>query len=144
MTSDRRAEIDANLARAEESITAAQELEASEHHDFAASRAYYAAFYAATAALLAEDIRYQKHSGVIAGVHQHFIKPGRLPRSLGEDLRLLHELRLLGDYGEIQHVPAEEAKKAIEAARRLVEALRKAASATRSRQAEDSDSEADA
>jgi len=141
LTGDRRAEIDANLARAEESLKAARVLEASGHHDFAASRAYYAAFYAATAALLAADIRYKKHSGVIAGVHQHFIKPGRLPRSLGEDLRLLNELRLIGDYGEIQHVPAAEARKAIAAARRLVEALRKMAAASPTRQAEDPESE---
>lgn len=40
MTGAKRAEIEANLARAEESIAAAQELEASEHPDFAASRAY--------------------------------------------------------------------------------------------------------
>jgi uncharacterized protein (UPF0332 family) len=137
LTSDRRAEIEANLARAVESLAAARVLEASEHHDFAASRAYYAAFYAATAALLAEGVRYKKHSGVIAGVHQQFIKTGRLPRSLGEDLRLLNELRLVGDYGEIQHVPAKEAKKAIAAARRLVEALRKTAAAFPTRQAED-------
>lgn len=119
----RRAEIEANLSRARESIRAAEHLEKAGYHDFAASRAYYAGFYAATAALLAEDLRYSKHSGVISGVHQHFIKTGRVPRSLGRDLRLLHELRLLGDYGEVRHVPESEAAKAIQAAKRLVEGL---------------------
>lgn len=129
MTETRKGELQANLARAREAIQAARHLEAADHHDFAASRAYYAAFYAATAALLVQDIRYSKHSGVISGVHQHFIKPGRIPRSLGQDLRLLNELRILGDYGEMQHVPESEAKKAIEAAERLVDALAKLCSA---------------
>ena len=43
-------EIMANLQRAEESLRAAQLLYEAGHWDFAAARAYYAAFYAATAA----------------------------------------------------------------------------------------------
>lgn len=42
-------EIKANLARAQQSVEAAQELAAGGYADFAASRAYYAAFYGATA-----------------------------------------------------------------------------------------------
>jgi len=56
-------EIAANLERAEHSIQAAKELAASGFYDFAASRAYYAAFYAATAALLDEGLEFSKHSG---------------------------------------------------------------------------------
>jgi len=56
-------EIAANLERAENSIQAAKELAASGFYDFAASRAYYAAFYAATAALLDEGLEFSKHSG---------------------------------------------------------------------------------
>lgn len=42
-------EVKANLERAEESLRAAQLLYEATHWDFAAARAYYAAFYAATA-----------------------------------------------------------------------------------------------
>ncbi len=45
-------EIKANLMRAEESLAAARELFNGGHFDFVASRAYYAAFYAASALLL--------------------------------------------------------------------------------------------
>ncbi len=62
-------EIAANLERAEQSIHAAQDLAAKGYHDFAASRAYYAAFYAATAVLLHEGLDISKHSGVIASIH---------------------------------------------------------------------------
>jgi uncharacterized protein (UPF0332 family) len=37
-------EIDANLARAQQSLAAAQALASDTYYDFAASRAYYAAF----------------------------------------------------------------------------------------------------
>jgi len=42
-------EIAADLERAEQSIQAARQLASGGYYDFAASRAYYAAFYAATA-----------------------------------------------------------------------------------------------
>jgi len=61
-------EIKANLERAEQSILAAKLLYEAEHWDFAAARAYYAAFYAASAALLGQGREYQKHSGVIVAV----------------------------------------------------------------------------
>jgi len=48
-------EIAANLERAEQSIQAARQLASGGYYDFAASRAYYAAFYAATAVLLSES-----------------------------------------------------------------------------------------
>ncbi len=44
-------EITANLERAEESIAASGKLVEESYFDFAASRAYYAAFYAVSAAL---------------------------------------------------------------------------------------------
>lgn len=40
-------------------------------------------------------------------------------------MKLLNELRIIGDYGEMQHVPEKEAEEAIAAAKRLVEALGK-------------------
>ena len=73
-------EITANLERAEASIQAAKDLIAGGFYDFVASRAYYAAFYAATALLLCEEMEFSKHSGVIANIHRHFVKPGKLKK----------------------------------------------------------------
>ncbi|RME36131.1 MAG: HEPN domain-containing protein [Thermoflexia bacterium] len=58
------------MDRAEGSIQAARQLASGGYYDFAASRAYYAAFYAATALLLSEGLEFSKHSAVIASVHQ--------------------------------------------------------------------------
>jgi uncharacterized protein (UPF0332 family) len=112
-------EIMANLERAEESVQAAKLLFEAGHWDFAAARAYYAAFYAATAALLSDGREYQKHSGVIAAVHKFLVKTGKLAKEHGKNLNWLFELRGIGDYGDTRHVPREEVGKAIDAARFL-------------------------
>ncbi|MFQ6036660.1 MAG: HEPN domain-containing protein [Sedimentisphaerales bacterium] len=109
-------EIDANLERAEKSVQAAKELAASGFYDFAASRAYYAAFYAASAALLDEGLEFSKHSGVIASVHQRLVKTGKLDKEEGKGLNWLFELRNVGDYGVTIHVSQQDAEKAIQVA----------------------------
>jgi uncharacterized protein (UPF0332 family) len=109
-------EITANLERAEQSLRAAQELLMNGHYDFAASRAYYAAFYAATAVLLREGLAFGKHSGVIASIHQRFVKTGKLDKEQGKALNWLFELRSVGDYGGLARVSQLEAEQAIQAA----------------------------
>jgi len=117
-------EIAANLDRADESLRAARQLAAAGFSDIAASRAYYAAFYAASAALLAEGLELSKHSGVIACVHQHLVKTGKLDREHGRQLNWLFGLRNVGDYGITIHVSPEEAEEAIRAAESFVHAIR--------------------
>lgn len=113
------------LARAQDSLEAAAQLLASGFPDYAASRAYYAAFYSASAVLMASGEEFRRHSGVIAHIHKDFIRTGRLPAELGEVLNWLFGLRGVGDYGGPAHVERAEAEKAVAAARRFVEAVRK-------------------
>ncbi|MBN2129607.1 MAG: HEPN domain-containing protein [Sedimentisphaerales bacterium] len=95
------------------------------YFDFAASRAYYAAFYAATALLLSREREFSKHSGIIAAIHKHFVKTGILSQKDGENLNWLFELRDIGDYGTTVHVPQEDARQAIDAAQLFIEAVKK-------------------
>ena len=118
------AEIVANLDRAEESLQAARVLQTGGYCDFAASRAYYGAFYAATAAVLQEGLQFSQHKGVIAAIHQRFVKTGRLEKQLGKDLNWLFELRSIADYGETRHVPPDEAQKAIAAAAAFISRIK--------------------
>lgn len=67
------AEVQYNLSQAEESLAAARQLSESEYSDFAASRAYYAAFYAARAAVVSTGLIRSKHSGVRAAIDEHFV-----------------------------------------------------------------------
>ena len=116
MTAEHEHEIDANLERAKQSIEAAKALAAGNFYDFVASRAYYAAFYAATAALLEEGLELSKHSGVIASVHQRLVKTGKLEKEQGKELNWLFGLRNVGDYGVTVHVSQADAERAIQVA----------------------------
>ena len=117
-------EIAANLERAEQSIQAAKEMADSGFYDFVASRAYYAAFYAATAVLLAEGMEFTKHSGVIASVHQRLVKTGKIDKEQGKELNWLFELRNVGDYGVTIHVSQQDAEKAIRVADSFLRAVK--------------------
>ena len=123
MTSaDRQDEIRANWQRARDSLDAAKLLLQGGHADFAASRAYYAAFYAACALLLSEGKEFSKHSGVLGAIQKDFVKSRRLSAEQGRALSRLFELRGIGDYGETRHVPEDQAKDALPAAARFVQA----------------------
>ena len=113
MTTKRTGEIAANLESSRASVRAAAQLVSEGYFDFAASRAYYAAFYAATALLLSENLEYGKHSGVISAIHHAFVKTGRLEQRHGRALNWLFELRGVGDYGVTMHVSRHDAEDAI-------------------------------
>ncbi len=117
-------EIAANLERAEKSIQAATELAVSGFYDFAASRAYYAAFYAATAVLLDEGLEFSKHSGVIASIHQRLVKTGKLDKEQGKELNWLFELRNVGDYGVTIHVSQQDAERAVQVAESFLRVIK--------------------
>ncbi len=117
-------EISANMERAEQSIQAARQLAAGGYDDFAASRAYYAVFYAASALLLHEGLELSKHSAVIASIHQRFVKTSKLDKEQGRMLNWLFELRSVGDYGGAAHVSAQEAGRAIDAAEEFLKTVR--------------------
>jgi uncharacterized protein (UPF0332 family) len=122
MNTDHTDEIIANLERADQSIRAARQLADGGFNDFAASRAYYSAFYASTAILLNEGLELSKHSAVIATIHQRFVKTGRIDKENGKSLNWLFELRNVGDYGATVHVSGDEVRKAIEAAEKFLAA----------------------
>jgi len=106
-------EISSNLERADTNLQVAKELLDKGYYDVSASRAYYAAFYAASALLLNEGIDTSKHSGVIALIHQHFVKSGKLSKEQGRNLNWLFELRSVGDYGVSLHVVLDDAQRAV-------------------------------
>lgn len=118
-------EIDAHIKRAQESIDASHELLNNGHYDFSASRSYYAVFYASSALLLSKEFEFGKHSGVIAAIHQQFIKTGKIDKSFGKNLNWLFELRSIGDYGVILHVGKDESKEAIKIAKSYLEVIKR-------------------
>lgn len=84
------------------------------------SRSYYAAFYAAEAALSALGETRSKHSGVVAAVAQVAVRRHGLDPQAGRLLRSLFDRRSQADYG-LTAVPPREAAIAVEDAERVVD-----------------------
>jgi len=77
--------------------SARRELEAGSYA-FAVNRLYYAAFYAASAALLERAVSSRRYSGVRAAFHRKFIKSGLLAPEWGKLYDELFEDRQEADY----------------------------------------------
>jgi len=88
--------------------------------DAAASRAYYAAFYAVSAHFNMGGRSFIKHSAVEAAVHRDLVRAGIWPKEAGRCFSRLMQLRTRGDYGGGRHVSYEDAEEAIRLASDIV------------------------
>ncbi len=98
--------------------------------DGACSRAYYAMFDAARAALvtvghLPENLK--THGSVIGQFGQHMVKTGLIARDIGKSLNDVQEIRQLADYLPAE-VPMEKAEWAVHQARIFIDAVNTLAS----------------
>lgn len=116
-------EVDDWLGRAVKALESA-ELLVENDPDGAASRAYYAAFYAVSALFANERRSFRKHSAVEAAVHRELVRSGRWPAALGKAYSRLQARRLTGDYGGELHVSTDEATAAIAEATEIVKRVR--------------------
>ena len=93
-------EIDALMQQSRTSLTAAPRLfeDGEGFYGFAASRAYYAMFYAVEAVLLSKGLSFSSHRAVISAFGQHFAREGILPTELHSMVGNAFKLRTLGDY----------------------------------------------
>ncbi len=106
-------EIRSHLERASSSLQAARLLLSSELPNDSASRAYYVIFHAASALLLAQNLEFKSHTGVLRAISLNFVKPGILENKVGRNLNWLAELRQTADYGEMRDVSIPDAEAAI-------------------------------
>ena len=91
--------------------------------DAAASRAYYAAFYAVSAHFALQDRTFKKHTTLEAAVHRDLVRAGLWPKDLGEGFSRLVKLRYKGDYDTTERVVAADADRAIQIASRILKAV---------------------
>lgn len=112
----------AEWSRAMDALRGAGHLAGVGDSDGAASRAYYAAFHAATALLALDEKSFTKHSALEAAVHRDLVNSGRWTSELGRDFSFVMNLRAVGDYGRESRVTTEQAADALAAARRILEA----------------------
>jgi len=110
------------LERCWEELAAARLLAGKGFEAQAVSRAYFAAFFAGEAALLALGETRSKHSGVVSAFVRLLVRGGQLDQEIGRLLRSLFERRNEADYWPVD-VPVEEADAAIRDTERVVRAV---------------------
>lgn len=108
--------------RAKKALTVAHGILALDS-DAAASRAYYAAFYAVSAHFALQGRTFTKHSAVEAAVHRDLVQPGTWRVDMGRGYSRLVRLRRTGDYGVGQHVPPDQAEQAVQIAAAVLRAV---------------------
>ena len=93
--------------------------------DAAASRAYYAAFYAVSAQFVLEGKSFSRHSAVEAAVHRDLVRTGLWSTDLGRTFSRLAQLRSRSDYGGSRHVSKADAEEAIQGAKAILSTVAK-------------------
>jgi uncharacterized protein (UPF0332 family) len=117
------------LDKAQTALASAKLLLSAGDSDGATSRAYYAMFDAAKAALAwaggsNDQPQHKTHSGLIAAFGLHLVKTGKLPAEFGRSLNRVQELRLTGDYLPVP-VPIDKSEWAVQEAERFLEGVRR-------------------
>ena len=109
--------------KAQEALASARSELAAGRFDFAVNRAYYAAFYAASAAVLGRGKRVVKHQGLSACIHRDLVRSGELSAEWGKTFDRLFESRQMADYQELTRFDSDRAKELVEQARGFVEQM---------------------
>lgn len=110
------------LQRAQEMIEDGELLLREGRLTSATNRIYYAMFYATTALLATKDLSSSRHSGIIALLHDHFVRPGIFPRELAKQLSLAFEMRNDSDYEDFVTPEQSELTEMLDNARSFVHA----------------------
>ncbi len=119
------AEVQRHFEQAAECVEDARVLLENDRLAAAVTRIYYAMFHAATAALLAKDIRRSSHHALLAAFGQSFIKTGELDERLYRDLRAAFERRQQADYEAIIEIDRQAAAQLLERAIDFIDACRR-------------------
>ena len=90
----------------------------------AASRAYYAAFHAVSAVLLARGQAFSSHAQVLGAFNKDFVRAGSFPREFTAILTRLFEDRQTGDYDPTARLEPGDAERDVADAQRIVDAKR--------------------
>ena len=108
------------LNKAQTFLRSAAVLVELEDFDSCASRAYFAMFYAAQAALVAENSKLPEQMGIRSAFIEQFIDSGRMPERAAEALEQAYELKEVGDYSNSYAVKKEDGERVLQEAEAFV------------------------
>ena len=112
------------LKKAEQALKAAQNLLADGLYDDAVSRAYYAVFHGARAALKIKGIETVSHKGLISQFALHLVKAVEVKEEYGDILRQIKEDRETGDYEPLVTFGSDETAQLVGSAERFLAKMR--------------------
>ena len=118
-------EIEIALKQAKERIESAETLLKIRNYRDAMSRAYYAFFDAASAALLTKGLVAKTHHGLIILFEKHFIKTKEVPMKIGRWLAKAKQAREEADYERRKEISQESVKTAVQSAKEFVKEIEK-------------------
>ena len=113
------------IEKAEDSLDSANDELKAGRLSFSVNRIYYACFYAVSAVLLQERLRFKKHSGVRAAFHKHIVKPELISREHGQFYDEIFEARQRGDYIELVRFEKQQVEEWLKQASEFVKAVKK-------------------
>lgn len=108
------------LRRATEALGEATLLLGADYANSAASRTYYACFYAVMALLATQNFSSKTHKGTQILFGKHFVETGIVPLLAGKQFARLFRFRQEGDYGDFLEVDAATAGELLAEARVFV------------------------
>ena len=110
------------LERAREELETALDNIAHGHYRAAVSRAYYAVFYMASAALFSRSVQRIKHSGVESAFSQYLVKPGNIEPEFSRIYQRARRQREEADYAD-EPIDEATARQTLADAERFVDRL---------------------
>lgn len=116
-------EVHSLIDRAERYLATAELLVEKGDYESCVSRAYYAMFYCAEAALLTKGMSVSSHKGVISAFGEHFIKTRVFSKELGRELNRAFDRRQLADYEFKLVTSKEKARESVGHCRTFVRAV---------------------
>lgn len=111
------------LEQAREELETASENIAHGHFRAAVSRAYYAVFYMASAALFSQSVQRAKHSGVESAFSQFLVKPGYIEPEFSRLYRRARRQREEADYADEPNIDETVARQTLADVERFVDRL---------------------
>ncbi|HZY95154.1 MAG TPA: HEPN domain-containing protein [Candidatus Bathyarchaeia archaeon] len=108
------------LTKAEVKLGAARELYAKGFWEDSASRAYYAMFHAARAALLQRGVTPKTHEGTVSEFGRRLVLDDTFPREMGRALADAKVARETYEYSALKEMSKEEAKSLLDSAETFV------------------------
>ena len=118
-------EIRRYLDKADHALIVAEDLMERGHTPDAASKIYYAMFYAAKALLAVEGIDVSKHSAVESAFGYYFAKPGRIDPEYHKMLMNARKIREIADYDIDEEIIEPVATLKIEEGKAFIATIKK-------------------